>query len=343
LNGDGLIGVDLDGVRDTHTGSLDPWAEEELARLRSYAEVSPSRTGVRGFAEGELPIGRRKRGNVEVYDRPRFLTVTGHRLDSTPATVECRPAELLDVWRRLVAWEEERRENVPVVTLPPSLSDLEVVRRASAAANGAKFSRLWAGDWSGYPSHSEGDLALAALLGFWVGPDLHRIDALFRQSGLMRPKWQRADYRQRTITRALQNLVAVREEKKYPHPVFYCGPTQTNRTYKVAENWRTEDFAAEVTRRVPARPGLGAQQLADERLLALVQLLDGQHRGRQFPLAKRWAAEVLACSATTARRAIRGLVAKGRLVQVAGDGGRRRHRLADEYAVRQSEHTGGAA
>ena len=83
------------------------------------------------------------------------------------------------------------------------LSDEEVVRKALAASNGERFSRLWNGDTRGYGSHSEADLALCGMLAFWTGGDATRIDSLFRQSGLYREKWDRKDYRNRTITEAL--------------------------------------------------------------------------------------------------------------------------------------------
>jgi hypothetical protein len=44
-----LAGVDLDSCRDPGTGELEPWAKEVIERLGSYAEVSPSKTGVKVF------------------------------------------------------------------------------------------------------------------------------------------------------------------------------------------------------------------------------------------------------------------------------------------------------
>jgi putative DNA primase/helicase len=41
------------------------------------------------------------------------------------------------------------------------------------------------------------------MLAFWTGGDPARIDTLFRQSGLYRKKWDRKDYRDKTITEAL--------------------------------------------------------------------------------------------------------------------------------------------
>jgi hypothetical protein len=86
-----------------------------------------------------------------------------------------------------------------------SLTDAELIAKAKAAKNGAKFTHLWAGDWkaAGYTSQSEADLALCGILAFWTDCDTARIDALFRQSGLMRRKWDRTDYRDGTIAKAI--------------------------------------------------------------------------------------------------------------------------------------------
>ncbi len=82
--------------------------------------------------------------------------------------------------------------------------DRDLLDKASAASNGASFDALWRGDLSGYGSASEADLALCNHLAFWTGGDPARIDSLFRQSGLMRDKWDREDYRDRTIAKALE-------------------------------------------------------------------------------------------------------------------------------------------
>jgi putative DNA primase/helicase len=45
---------------------------------------------------------------------------------------------------------------------------------------------------------------LVSHLAFWTGGDPDRIDRLFRSSGLYREKWERADYRAKTVARALR-------------------------------------------------------------------------------------------------------------------------------------------
>ena len=71
-----------------------------------------------------------------------------------------------------------------------TLTDAQLLAKATGAANGTTFERLWYGAWDGaYPSQSEADLALCGILAFWTGRDAQRIDQLFRASGLYRPKW----------------------------------------------------------------------------------------------------------------------------------------------------------
>ncbi|PLS86750.1 MAG: hypothetical protein CYG60_05595 [Actinobacteria bacterium] len=64
---------------------------------------------------------------------------------------------------------------------------------------------MWGGDTSGYDGDdSRADLALCSMLAFWTG-DEHQLDRLFRRSGLYREKWERADYRERTIRKAIED------------------------------------------------------------------------------------------------------------------------------------------
>jgi KaiC/GvpD/RAD55 family RecA-like ATPase len=95
------------------------------------------------------------------------------------------------------------------------ISDRDILLRASKAKNGPKFSKLWAGDWQGmYGSQSEADEALCCHLAFWTGKTPSRMDALFRQSGLYREKWEREDYR----TKTLHNAIASTSETYSPKP-----------------------------------------------------------------------------------------------------------------------------
>lgn len=197
---DPFCGVDLDGCRN-ESGQLNPIAAAIVDELDSYAEWSPSGSGVHLIARGRLQGRRCRRGPIEIYDRGRYFTVTGQRLEGVPHSPMPRQRELDDLWARLF----------PKVVSPPGRSgcravpedDRDLLERVFAAKNGVEVERLFNGDTSCYGSHSEADLALVSHLAFWTNGDPERIDALFRASGLMREKWLRPDYRQRTIAKAL--------------------------------------------------------------------------------------------------------------------------------------------
>jgi putative DNA primase/helicase len=220
---DPFFGVDLDGCRDRATGALAPWAAEWIARFATYAEVSPSGTGVKLFGQGALPpgawhkkavAGEAARGEkppaVEVYDRARFFTVTGQALTGTPA----RLADGTGALRELQARFAPPARPTPAPAGPPPaelpLDDEALLAKARAARNGLKFCRLFdGGDPSDYGGdESAADFALVTCLAFYTD-DAHQIERLARRSALGRPKWDEprpgGTYLSYTISRALQS------------------------------------------------------------------------------------------------------------------------------------------
>ena len=132
--------------------------------------------------------------------------MTGRHLPGTPNTIEARQTEVEAIQVSLSADKPKPSgtSSASTTTTTSTLPDDEIIQRAGEARNGDKFRRLWAGDTASYPSHSEADAALCSMLAYWCGgPDADRIDWIFRQSGLYREKWERADYRTRTIQGAL--------------------------------------------------------------------------------------------------------------------------------------------
>lgn len=203
---DPYTGIDFDGV--VTADGLHPAAAEVLARLNSYTERSPSGTGVHVFVRACLNGGRHKTeatpwgGAFEVYDRGRFFTVTGSRLRAALPTIEARQAELDALCREMFPPTEPPSPGRRATVV--EADDAVLIDRAHDALNGAAFAALWRGDTSGHGGDdSAADLALCSHLAFWAGDDPERIDRLFRDSGLYREKWEREDYRERTIAKAL--------------------------------------------------------------------------------------------------------------------------------------------
>jgi hypothetical protein len=210
-DGDPYSGVDIDNCRNPETGEIVEWAWAIVRELDSYTEASPSGTGVHIIVRGNLPAGQGNQvayrgGKVEMFSRARYFTVSGERVTGAPAEIGDRQSALLALHGRLFGPRKAPNPGADRPrTMTLSASDEELIERARHARNGTKFQRLWNGYWEGdYPSQSEADLALCSLLAFWTGKDRARMDGLFRRSGLMRKKWMRADYREETLSRAIE-------------------------------------------------------------------------------------------------------------------------------------------
>jgi hypothetical protein len=207
---DPYAGVDLDNCLDPETGEVEAWAKELIGQLDSYTELSPSGGGVHILVKAKFPPGGRRKGQVEMYDSGRFFTVTGRHLPGTPKKIVERHAEVEVLHQKLFGLAKENTDGHVSHGPGNDLSDTEILARARQAANGEAFEKLWAGDASDYASRSEADLALCTHLAFWTGGDPGRVDALFRQSGLYRPKWDERHfsdgktYGQATIEKALE-------------------------------------------------------------------------------------------------------------------------------------------
>lgn len=92
LPGDGLIGIDLDGMIDPDTGEVAERLQAIVGACASYAEYSPSGTGVhiicrlpdelagRWQAEGRRLTFKSNKAGVEVFHGKQFFTWTGRRL-----------------------------------------------------------------------------------------------------------------------------------------------------------------------------------------------------------------------------------------------------------------------
>lgn len=217
---DGLTGLDLDHVFDPETGELDPLANEVLSRFAgTYTEVSPSGNGLRIWCYGKPARSGKCVGKIkwlEVYSHPsnRYLTVTGNHWPNSAGAVTDQQDALNWLHERFMQESTGTREPSQPLASPPvesmPLDDVALVDKARQAANGAVFGALWSGDTQSQGGdHSAADLALLNLLAFWTNRDAARMDRLFRQSGLMRAKWDvvnHADgstYGQASISKAI--------------------------------------------------------------------------------------------------------------------------------------------
>jgi len=241
---DAFTGVDFDDCVDEQ-GTIAPAVHDILTDLGTYAEISPSGTGVKAVLIGTKPEWAQCQSTkidgtskTEIYDCGRFFTLTGHRIESLAATVEpgqdqldalcarCWPQEPKSPPHRLVGGSDQRFGG----------TDDDLLDCARRAKNGDDFIALFdRGDLSAYDSDdSRADMALCSHLAFWTARDPVQMDRLFRRSALYREKWDREDYSKRTIEKAIagcnevykptQREQVVREVKSKrratPHQIF---------------------------------------------------------------------------------------------------------------------------
>ena len=208
-----IAGIDLDHVVRSD-GTLEPFAAEIVEKMNSYTEYSPSGTGLHILCRVKLPAIGNKKGlengtAIEMYNNGRYFTVTGKVYGDSRGVSE-RTKEFREVHEKYFgkAKGEEKQYVQPRVS---DLTDRELLERIFNSSIGYKVQNLYGGDISGYASHSEADLALVAHLLFWTGGDENRADRMFRQSGLMSEKWNRDDYRSRTMKKAITGMSSVYE------------------------------------------------------------------------------------------------------------------------------------
>ncbi len=192
-----FFGVDLDDmpndIEDYQNGGADNIISEFVNTLQSYTEFSQSKTGVHIICKGTLPEGRRKAkndsGGFEMYENGRFFVVTGNYCSEYGYINDCTESvkPLHSKYLGKTAEPKPNRQNITV-----NLNSVDdIVRAACSAKNGSLFKALYSGDFSAYSSQSEADMAFCNMLAFWCGCDAEKMDAIFRQSGLMRDKWDR--------------------------------------------------------------------------------------------------------------------------------------------------------
>lgn len=181
------MGIDLNDYCVPATCTVSEWAVDIIDQPDLFTQISPSGTGFHVLVRGEIPGDRDRKGDVDLYETGRFFTVMGGHLEGTHGEFEDRPDELVTDYDEYVHENTTSPEpETDVANFSQGLDDHESLRRAKAAANGDKFEPLWRGSTAGYESHSKADMAVCALLAFWMGGDAQRMDLLFRDSGLLR-------------------------------------------------------------------------------------------------------------------------------------------------------------
>ncbi len=213
----GICAIDLDNcVSDS--GYYTQTAAEIVALMHSYTEYSPSGNGLhilfsaKGFQyDTKRFYIMNHQAGIEVYvagATNKYVTVTGNRCEDYE--YGDRTQELQTLLDKFMRRPEPAAENA-INAKNSDLSMEQLLQLAKGSKNGTAFTALWDGSLEGYSSPSEADLALCGHLAFWTGRDASKMDTMFRQSGLMRDKWDRQQsgttYGAITIQKAIEDVI----------------------------------------------------------------------------------------------------------------------------------------
>lgn len=228
--GCGFVAVDLDDIGDRMNRDE---AQRIVNTLQSYTESSYSGRGAHIICAGSIPdnFNLSQAQGLEMYGgRSRsgssgaaFLALTGNRLNGYELRdSSAELAQLHADYSRRAADQRgssvrtEAQQQPAATTSGSRLTDSEILAKAMQSA---EFAALWAGDLtSAGGDHSSADYSLAGKLMFWTGRDIEQADRLFRQSGLMRDKWDRptsgSTYGRITLERAAATCATVYGDRR---------------------------------------------------------------------------------------------------------------------------------
>ena len=172
----------------------------------TYREVSVSREGLHIFGKTKgmgLQVFS-DAGDMEFYERGKFMTVTGDAFGEGRKNLlnldELPVRDLLSrkfSKHKTYSWAGKGIEGLS------SMPDREVLEKAFASKDGETFKALFNGE-DLKNNHSNSDMALMVRLAFWCNGDKDQMLRIFAASGLYRPD-KSPEYFEYTALKAVQN------------------------------------------------------------------------------------------------------------------------------------------
>lgn len=184
------------------------FVDEILSKCgKTYVELSLSDNGLHifGKTDGMDLRSFSKDGDLEFYQKEHFIAMTGKGAGYSRLESFDRP-EMKEILSRKCEKRTEWKGTGKGVSGLSTMSDKDVVEKASTAKNGEKFKALYSGvDLQN--NHSNSDMSLMNLLAYWCNGDKEQMLRIFATSGLFRPN-KSADYYEITAIKAIRDLPA---------------------------------------------------------------------------------------------------------------------------------------
>ena len=259
-----LVGIDIDHCIDEN-GKISDMAKDIIETVNSYTELSPSGTGIHILAYGSIPESR-KLSHIEVYDKTRYITLTGHLYEGKLRTMkkaEVTQPALDAVWEKYVApFKAEAKYqggakkapmNVDFGAMKEIFTDAEILEKIDHSPRmKGKWERLRVGEppfeWDdekkeftdkiatvwyredGTVDASSIENAFCKMLAFFNATPA-QIDRIYRECPLAREKWDRPNagstYGRRVIEYAISSTQK-RYDKNFSAPKPVAVKKNTN-------------------------------------------------------------------------------------------------------------------
>ena len=204
---DGLCGIDID-----HKNIEDSVVQDIINLMDTYTEFSPSGKGFHLLftvdinkipkymdTDGKEKLSKKyfsknSKLNIECYISgltSRYFTFTGNSINNK--SISERTEQLIQFLNKYMIKQENNNID-------------KLIENIKKSKHSEKFNKLfYDGDISDYNyDDSRADLALCSILALYT-KDFNTIDEILKQSKLYREKWDRKDYKERTINNAIKD------------------------------------------------------------------------------------------------------------------------------------------
>ena len=223
-NGCAALGFALDGKDNICCIDIDHCfnAKREMSDIakaawnacgNTYREVSVSREGLHIFGKTKgmgLQVFS-DAGDMEFYERGKFMTVTGDAFgEGRKNLLNLDELPVKDLLSRKFSKHKTYSWAGKGIKGLSSMPDREVLERAFASKDGETFKALFNGE-DLKNNHSNSDMALMRRLAFWCNGDIDQMLRIFAASGLYRPDKSPEYYE-------YSALKVLKDQSSYYHP-----------------------------------------------------------------------------------------------------------------------------
>ena len=206
----GLTCVDIDHEDEWKKGKLDKLLDG--LNNKYYMETSPSGNGYHLWIKATKPNGMGCKSKsfhdnfVEIYNSKRFMTMTGVVINGHTSIQEAQ-TELETVFAPLMPKPKTpqipTQQHTPLNLDDKAIVDLIISSAARGTSGAITFCNLHNNGSPDGKDYSGNELAYFNSLAFYTGNNAAQMDRIYRSGAMMRDKWNREDYRQRTLDKAM--------------------------------------------------------------------------------------------------------------------------------------------